>query len=118
VPVVGPSSTKTERAHRRAWALGFGIGGVVLAGASAATFAWNNHRYDEWRADRLRFDAALANGGAGLSASSQSDQLSTRASAIQRTDDIAVGMAVAACGALITAGVLWLTSGTMAERKR
>ena len=102
-PVVDTSS-------RRGWALGVGIGGVALAGAAIATFAWNGGRYEDWKEDRARFEAELAGGATGSSVSSAAGDLRERAVAIQRTDDLALGMAVTAGCALVTSGVLWLTT--------
>jgi hypothetical protein len=75
-------------------AIGVGATGVVLVGTSIALFVWNGERYDDWQADE---------GGSNRS---------SRATSIQRVDDLAVGTAVLGGAALVTAGVLWLTSGS------
>lgn len=116
-PVRGapPPPPVVDTTSHRNWALGVGIGGVVLTSAAIATFAWNNGRYDDWQQDRARFEAALAGGATGPPVSSAAAALRDRALAIQRVDDLALGMAVAAGCALVTSGVLWLT--TLAQGK-
>jgi hypothetical protein len=71
------------------WAIGLGATGVALLGTAAGLFVWNDGRYDAWKAEP------------GSPA---------RAAELQRTDDIAAGLAILGAGAAAAAGVLWFTS--------
>jgi tetratricopeptide (TPR) repeat protein len=93
-----------ERRRRRNFALGIGAGGVVLVGVSVGAFIWNSNRYDDLRADIDRADA-------GDPSPSEHGELRDRATDIQRADDIATVTAAVGVTALISAAVLWLTSG-------
>jgi hypothetical protein len=99
------SSKKTQL-----WAVGLGAGGLALAGTAVGLFVWNTDRYHTWQADRDRFDAMLTSGSSGPSLVTESHALTDRAVNIQRTDDLAIGLALAAGAALTTATVLWFTS--------
>jgi hypothetical protein len=80
-----------SRTQRRI-ALGFAAGGIALAGASIGLFVWNGERYEDWRATSDETRAAV------------------RAADLQRVDDLATGTAILGAAALITSGILWLTS--------
>jgi len=75
-----------------AWALGLGATGVALLGTAAGLFLWNDERYEDWQAE-----------GASPSAPA-------RAAELQRTDDVAAGLAILGGGSLLTAAVLWFTN--------
>jgi hypothetical protein len=80
--------------RQRHVALGFGATGFALVGTSLALLVWNNGRYEDWRANPAASGAA------------------ERATELQRIDDLTVGTAVLGATALVTAGILWLTSGS------
>lgn len=109
VPSSKPPLARAGTDHRGELAIGSAVGGIIIAGAAAATFAWNEGRYEGWHRDRQRFDDALAAGTAGAPAPAESDKLAGDAAKIRRTDDLVLGMALAAGSALVTAGVLWFT---------
>lgn len=100
---------------RRTWALGLGIGGAVLAGASSGFLAWNGGKIDD---AQQAFDAAYdaAKPECGESQTAQCDPLSEIARI--REEDLSskqdrqifgwVGVGVGAA-ALGTGVVLWLT---------
>lgn len=101
---------RRARERRRTWAVGVGAGGVALAGLSVLTYVLNGARYRDWTRERDRIDAALAGGDASADIQHRNRALRNEAAAIQRSDDVALGMATAGAAAIITAGVLWLTS--------
>ena len=110
-PAVCPPPPAVARPDsRRKWALGVGSVGVALAGAALATYVWNNHRYAVWQEQRAAFDGAAANGDGGSNLGARGDALADRAANVQRVDDLALGFAVAAGAALVTAGILWFTA--------
>jgi tetratricopeptide (TPR) repeat protein len=100
---------------RRAWALGVGIGGAVLGGASVGYLVYNGNQVSEAEDD---FDEALAQADAACnpSATNQCDELTTIAAI--REDDLGtkrtrqtfgwIGAGVGAA-ALGTGIVLWVT---------
>jgi len=96
--------------RQRTWALGVGIGGLALAGGAIATYAVNAGRYDAWQSERDQYRRELAGGTPTPEQRAQASDLAHQAADIQRVDDLALGMGIAAGGALITAGALWLTS--------
>jgi hypothetical protein len=111
-------STHSGLGKERTWALGLGVGGVVVASAAVGIFVWNNKRYQSWATDRDSFNAALANGSSGPAMVSQHNDLTDRAVGIERADDAAMCMAVAAGAALVGATVLWVTSSRPAPNTR
>ena len=102
--------------HQRDIALGVGALGLVLAGSALGVYAWNSGRYDDWQADRQQLLAAMRAGGPDSATLAQNARLAPRAADIQRADDAALGLALAAGGAVVTSLVLWLTGGKPAHR--
>jgi hypothetical protein len=92
--------------HRRTWALGLGAGGLALAGAAIGTYVWNTKRYHSWQADRDQFENTPVNGNT----LTELNSLYERSSELQRADNAALGLALAAGAALTSAVVLWFTS--------
>jgi hypothetical protein len=101
---------RTSLRSRRIWALGAGALGAALGGAAITTAAWNHQRYEDWKRERSQFDQALLRGLSPSEASFRTGSITTTAAEIQRTDDVALGMALAAGGALASASILWLTA--------
>jgi hypothetical protein len=108
---MGYAAATNASNHQRTWAVGIGIGGAVLAATALAVYQWNTGRYEDWLKSRNEFNRSLAQAGPDSMSSTQADSLMTQAAKIQRADDAALGLAFAAGGALVTAGILWLTSG-------
>jgi hypothetical protein len=106
-----PDRLRATRAseRQRTWAVGVGAGGVVLAGLSVLTYVLNGDRYQGFRRERDRVDTELAGGDASAEIHVRNRSLRNEAADIQRTDDLAFGMAVTGGAAIITAGVLWVT---------
>ncbi|HEX6275885.1 MAG TPA: PEGA domain-containing protein, partial [Polyangiaceae bacterium] len=96
--------------RQRTWALGVGIGGLALAGGSVATYVWNANRYDEWSSKWDELQRDLAGGAPSAQQGARTRDLVQDAANIQRVDDLALAMAITAGGALVTAGILWVTS--------
>jgi hypothetical protein len=96
--------------RQRNWALGIGVGGVVLGGAAATLYGWNLGRYDDWSDERARVDRALGSQGMTRTLYERDKELDRRATDIQRVDTIALGTAIAGGYALVTSAVLWFTS--------
>jgi hypothetical protein len=101
---------------RRSWALGLGIGGVVLAGAAGGYLAWNGGQVSDAQA---AFDDAYAGADVECNVQFSSDCKEATSIAKIRKDDLDVkrgrqvygwvGVGVGAA-ALTTGVVLWLTS--------
>jgi hypothetical protein len=108
-PPIQPAVPPVQLNAERNWALGLGIGGLVLAGTAVGLFAWNTDRYHTWQGERDRFDAMPASGSSGSTIVAESHAVTDRAVAIQRVDDLALGAAVAAGVALASAAALWFT---------
>jgi hypothetical protein len=97
-----------DRSNRTAWAIATTIGGVVLAGTAAATFVWNNQRYDRWLVDRRALDGELVQQPATAAMLDENSALNQRALGIQRADVAALGLGVVAAVTLGISGALWV----------
>jgi hypothetical protein len=92
---------------RRIWAVASGALGAALAGAAITTAVWNDRRYQDWKREREQFEEAVRRGLPSSDTLARGRALNSTATQIQRTDDIALGLGLAATGALATASILW-----------
>jgi hypothetical protein len=82
--------------------------GVLLGAAATATFAVNSSRYDKWQADARDLEGEFRTRAASPEAIARYRDVMSRTAGLQRTDDVAAGLAIGA-GALITMGaLLWI----------
>jgi len=77
--------------RRQRWGLALGGAGVAFLGTAGGFYAWNNHRYSDWR-------DSTANTGSQANVS--------LATSVQRIDDLSIGCAL--LGAGLTAAGAWL----------
>lgn len=98
------SQKQAVQRERLAYAVA-GTGAAFLAGSITA-FVVGAHRYDEWRVERDR----LASGDAPSTLWSRTAE---RAAAVQRAEDLGIGLGVAAVALLGTSIYLWATAKSL-----
>jgi hypothetical protein len=104
----------TARRHRT-WAIISAGAGVLLAAGAATTFIVNSGRYEDWQAKASALEAELASGAAGADALQRYREVTLEAASLQRTDDIAVGLAISAGVTLGVGAVLWFLAPSAPE---
>jgi hypothetical protein len=95
-----------ERRRRIVWSLGAMVGGAALGIGAGVVYAWNDGRYRDWRRQSNELDLMAAQGDRDAASSRRSRAIAGQAADIQRVDDIALGMARAGGGALLTGAIL------------
>lgn len=88
-----PATVERARAKGQRRQVGWWLAGAsaLSIGASGATYAWNSHQFDEWKAQRAREPHSVDPG---------------RAAALQRVDDAALGALL--LGAGLGIGAAWV----------
>lgn len=110
-PALLPETTlrlAEERARRRTWMWITGGAGLVFGATSAALFANHAQRMSEWTSEGERLDQRLYSGGTlNQNALSDAFQHQNAIASIQKTQDFAIGFAVAGAAALAISGVIF-----------
>lgn len=124
---VEPGATKTIDVHlrptavhaeelrraaraRRNWSYVIGGAGLAFAGVGTALYVDDTSRYDDWRRDSDSLSAAIAAQQWSPSLNRRANDLQSRAAALERRDDIALGLS-AVGGALIAYAVgTWIAA--------
>jgi hypothetical protein len=100
-----------ERKVRARWSIGLGAAGAALAGTGIATYIINSSRYDDWAAKREDVYEDLKS-GATPELLRRNAAVTSEATRLQKTDDLALGLAVSGIVAgAIAAFTYWLAPG-------
>lgn len=114
-----PVVAKPRPSAQRAIALALGATGVAAGTVAVALFAWNDHRYGNWLAERDALDATYAQASgydAALAArQGANDGLANSITAIDRAS---IGLAVAGSTLLIAGVAVYFTDRTAAPALR
>lgn len=102
-PIAAHQATR-HASSLRTWAFVSAGASVVAVGAAAGLFSYQSSQMADWRADRAALSFRLAQAPAGADDLRRAGELQQQAADIQRTGDLALGLAVVG-GALVLVSV-------------